>query len=111
MIGKLPRDPVASYSWSGDEDPLGNGRYCTQSHLLTTGWDVENKNIVAAGENENLARVFEMPKRGSRDPLHVIATLESTYPFLSMAMSGDAESVAVSGLDGTVQLARLQYVQ
>lgn len=110
MRGELPRDPVASYSWNGDEDPLGNGRYCTQSHILACGWDAENKIVVAAGEKDNLARVFEMPQKGSRGPLHVIATLESSYPFMSMAISGDAESVAVGGQDGTVQFARLQHV-
>eukprot|EP00440_Ansanella_granifera_P039043 gb/GFBE01042356.1/.p1 GENE.gb/GFBE01042356.1/~~gb/GFBE01042356.1/.p1 ORF type:complete len:639 (+),score=120.41 gb/GFBE01042356.1/:1-1917(+) len=110
MKGELPKRPLASYSWNGDEDPLGHGRYCTQTHILSTGWDAKNKLLFAAGEKDHLARLFAIPKAGSRKPLHVIATLESSYPFLSMAISRDGGSVAVGGLDGTVQLARLHYV-
>jgi WD40 repeat protein len=96
--------PVTSYSWRGNEDRAeGAGQY-TSSLIFSVGWDAwESKTIVAAGENENLARVYDRSTADPEEPLRVIGTLRGKeQAFWSSAVSTDGRNVAVGSADGAV---------
>jgi WD40 repeat protein len=95
--------PVNSYEWCSNDAGSGGVTKYPTCQLFSAGWDeCENTTIVAAGENENLARVFERPS-DPEQPLQVIGTLRGKdQGFWSSAISADARSVAFGGCDGSV---------
>jgi WD40 repeat protein len=97
--------PVTSYSWRGNEPPSeGGGRYTT-CQLFSAAWNkFDNSTIVACGENENLARVFERPAN-PEEPLFVVGTLRGKeHSFWSSAVDSDGRKVAFGSSDGAVCL-------
>lgn len=95
--------PTLSYSWVGNETRSEGGGRWTTSLLFSTAWDGwENRTIVAAGENENLARVYQRPA-DAEEPLQLLGTLRGKgEAFWSSAISTDARSVAFGSCDGAV---------
>jgi len=97
--------PTASYAWRGNEESSEGGGKWTTCLLTTACWDdYENKTIVAAGENENLARVYER-SADAGEPLRIIGTMRGKgQAFSSSAISTDGGSVALGSSDGAVCL-------
>lgn len=96
---------MQSFSWSGDEDS-GDGRRCTRCEVFTAAWDsMSEKTIAAGGENDNLARVYQMPY--DRDgPLHVVSTLKEDRAFVASSISADGRNVAFGTSSGKLLLAQ-----
>jgi WD40 repeat protein len=97
--------PVTSYSWRGNEPASeGGGRYTT-CRVFSAAWnEFDNSTIVASGENENLARVFERPS-DPEEPLLVVGTLRGKeHSFWSSAVAVDGRKVAFGSSDGAVCL-------
>jgi WD40 repeat protein len=97
--------PVTSYSWRGNEPSSeGGGRYTT-CRVFSAAWNAfDNSTIVASGENENLARVFERPS-DPEEPLLVVGTLRGKeHSFWSSAVDTDGRKVAFGSSDGAVCL-------
>lgn len=97
--------PTVAYSWRGNEERSEGGGRWTTCLLFAANWDEwENKTIVAAGENENLARVFDR-SADEGDPLRIIGTLRGKgQAFWSSAVSTDGRNVAFGAADGAVCL-------
>jgi len=101
-------EPTISYSWRGDEDASeGGGRYTT-CLLLGACWDDEkNKTIVAAGERENLGRVYERSSDPD-NPLTVVGTVRGKdEAFSSCAVDTHGRRAAFGAADGAVCLVDL----
>lgn len=95
--------PTVSYGWRGNEEATEGGGKWTTCLLFSAAWDSwENKTIVAAGENENLARVYERPA-DPNDPLRIVGTMRGKEQgFWSAAISTDGRCVATGSADGAV---------
>jgi len=93
---------IASYEWAGNEAALGSNVRPTSCLLFSSGWDLQdNKTIVACGEKENLARIYEVKEQN--EPLRVIATLwGKDHAFWSSAISADGNNAAFGSADGAV---------
>lgn len=101
-------DACASFSWSADEavpKPPAAAQSCM---LLGVAWDSDtNKTIAAAGENENLAKIF-IHEKDTEQPLRTVGCFASRAGrFLSAAASPDGSQVAFGSIDGSVHLARV----
>eukprot|EP00747_Dinoflagellata_sp_TGD_P092791 gnl/TRDRNA2_/TRDRNA2_165528_c1_seq2.p1 gnl/TRDRNA2_/TRDRNA2_165528_c1~~gnl/TRDRNA2_/TRDRNA2_165528_c1_seq2.p1 ORF type:complete len:302 (+),score=47.67 gnl/TRDRNA2_/TRDRNA2_165528_c1_seq2:33-908(+) len=102
--------PLVSYEWQGNEDLVESGgrRLGGTSCLpFACSWDEENKFIAAAGEQANMARVFEMPDPNMQcfaEPrLWVVGTIRGmTETFWSAAMSADGRNAAFGASDGAI---------
>lgn len=96
-------EPTVSYSWRGNEEASEGGGRWTTCLLFGAQWDEwENKTIVACGENENLARVFDR-SADEGDPLRIVGTMRGKgQPFWSSAISGDGRTAAFGAADGAV---------
>eukprot|EP00928_Gymnodinium_smaydae_P016568 TRINITY_DN16232_c1_g2_i1.p1 TRINITY_DN16232_c1_g2~~TRINITY_DN16232_c1_g2_i1.p1 ORF type:complete len:705 (+),score=191.47 TRINITY_DN16232_c1_g2_i1:68-2182(+) len=101
---------VASYEWAGNEAPFADGARPTSCLVMSTAWDNwDNKLIVAAGENENLARIYE---RGDSkdDPWRVVSTFYGDkHAFWSSAIAGDGRMAAFGSADGGVLLVDVEH--
>lgn len=95
--------PLASYDWCGDESPAEGGGRPTACLPFSCGWDDwENKLIVAGGEHENLARVYERSADPSQS-LKVVGTIRGKeHAFWSGAISADGHTAAFGSADGAV---------
>lgn len=101
---------VQNYSWAGDDvlNPQDDGRP-EQCLLTSVAWDsFENRTIVAAGENENAARIFEVPTDPDA-PLKVVGTFWGTdNAFWAAAISADCRNAAFGCTNGGLVLVDLQ---
>jgi len=97
----------AAYDWKGDV-PLDQNS-SKSSLLFGIGWDAwTNKVVVAAGENDNSARAFEIPESSSQ-PLKVVGTLHGKeHAFWSCGISPDGKSAAFGRADGSLCLTHLR---
>lgn len=95
--------PTLSYAWLGNEQSSEGGGRWTTCLLFAACWDdFENKIIAAAGENENLARVYER-SADEGEPLRIVGTMRGKeQAFWSSAISTDGQSVAFGSSDGAV---------
>jgi len=95
----------SAYDWRGDEIPFAGGARPTSCLPFSAAWDAfESKTIVAAGEKENLARVFEM-QPDPDEPLKVLGTFYGKeHAFLSAAISADGRNAAFGSADGGILL-------
>jgi len=96
-------NPVAKWDWRADEQAKEGGGRWTTCLLLGAAWDDwENKTIVAAGENENLARVYER-SADPEAPLSIVGTLRGKeQAWWSACVSTDGRSAAFGSADGSV---------
>lgn len=89
------------YEWNGDE--AEKGKACL---LFAAAWDSNtNRTIVAAGEKENMARVFQRPRDQCdfQTPLKVLRTFDSEDSgFFAAAISSNGRNAAFGSGDGTV---------
>jgi len=95
----------SAYDWRGDEIPFAGGARPTSCLPFSAAWDAfESKTIVAAGEKENLARIFEM-QPDPDEPLKVLGTFYGKeHAFLSAAISADGRNAAFGSADGGILL-------
>lgn len=106
MIGDDSSEPrVSAFSWISDEHESEGGGRATECLLLSAAWDeFDSKTIVACGEKENLARVYD--RSGDPDaPLRVVGTLRGKdSAFWTSAVSSDGRQAAFGAVDGSVCL-------
>eukprot|EP00931_Biecheleriopsis_adriatica_P016989 TRINITY_DN12339_c0_g1_i2.p1 TRINITY_DN12339_c0_g1~~TRINITY_DN12339_c0_g1_i2.p1 ORF type:complete len:600 (+),score=97.29 TRINITY_DN12339_c0_g1_i2:67-1866(+) len=101
-------EPLRSFCWSGDEDS-GDGRRCTRCEVFTAGLDMSEEMLVAGGENDNLARIYEVP-HDIDGPLHVVSTLKEDRAFVSSSISPDGRNVAFGTSSGKLLLAQTRQL-
>jgi len=95
----------ASYEWAADEEMFANGAKQTSCLVFSAAWDSwESKTIVAAGEKENLARVYSL-QENPEEPLKVVGTYYGQdSAFLSAAITTDGRNAAFGSADGGILL-------
>jgi WD40 repeat protein len=112
----VPTDPVSQegpliieseehgkWEWRGDEEPFDCGAKPTSCLIIQASFDSSGKTIVACGEKEHLARVYERPETAT-DPLRVSGTFFAPRPFLSAAITRDGRNAAFGNEDGSILL-------
>lgn len=107
-IAAEERTPCQSFSWRGDEGESPSGRQQGDSCLvISCAWDYDNRTIVAAGESENAARIFETPTLPDR-PLKVVGSFwGSSNAYWCAAITADCRAAAFGCCDGGIVLAAL----
>jgi len=108
-----PRDATARihrYSWRANEAPLqGPGRASAGCLVFSAAWDGDCRTIVAAGENDNLARVYTREGDDEITVLEVVGTcLGEDHAFWSAAVTADGRSCAFGAADGTVVICQVR---
>jgi WD40 repeat protein len=95
-----------SYDWRGDETPFEKRAAPTMCLPFSASWDEDCKIMVSCGEQENFARIYELPDNNAADRLSVVGTYYgSNASFLTAAVSRDGKNVAFgSGAGGLLFL-------
>jgi WD40 repeat protein len=99
------------YSWRADEAPFeGPARASVTGCLVfSAAWDSDNRTIVAAGENDNLARVYTRHGDGEATTLEVVGTcLGEDHAFWSAAVAADGRTCAFGAADGAVVICQVR---
>jgi len=104
MLGDESKEPrLSAYSWFADEHPSEGGGRATECLLFSCAWDeFDSKTIVACGERENLARVYDRSADPDA-PLRVVGTVRGKdQAFWTSAVSTDGRAAAFGAADGSI---------
>lgn len=99
---------AANYAWSGEHSGAVSDEKQKTSMVFSTAWDYgSNKFIAAAGERENMGRVFRRPQC-LEDPMEVVVSFsDQNSAVYAAAVDDQARHAAFGGADGSVRFANL----